>query len=232
MILKSLKYSQYTGTPNAWSLEGFELGHVNLVVGKNSTGKTKTLNVIKALADLVSGDQKLIFNSGSYEVYFNDTDNIQYFLSYENAKVKKEELIIETKEFLKRGDGGKGKIFASELNTDISFQSPENELACVTRRDSIQHPFFEKLYTWGKTTRHYCFGSSLGKDHLAVFIKKEKKDDLNLKDTNKVAAILKRGIDQYGDKMKKNIIADMNIIGYQLDDVGVCEIPGLIVESI
>lgn len=231
MILKSIKYSQYNNTPNAWTLERFELGKVNLVVGKNATGKTKTLNLIKGLADLLCGEIKLIFTSGCYEVIFHNNADIQYFLSYENSKIQKEELIVEGKKLLNRGAEGKGRIMAVELGTEMSFQSPENELACVTRRDSIQHPFFEDLYEWGKSTIHYPFGSSLGKDHFAIFVKKEKKNNVNIKDTSKVAAFLKRGIEKHGNVIKNKIIQDMNTIGYELNDVGVCAIPGMSIDS-
>lgn len=232
MILKSIKYSQYDNAPNAWTLEGFELGKVNLIVGKNATGKTKTLNIIKGLSDLLSGEIKLIFTSGCYEVLFQNTDDIKYFLSYENSKIQKEELIIEGKKLLNRGAEGKGRIMAVELGQEMSFQSPENELACVTRRDSIQHPFFEDLYEWGKSTTHYSFGSSLGKDHFAIFTKKDKKGDINIKETNKVAAFLKRGIEQHGNIIKNKIIEDMKVIGYTIDDVGVSAIPGFSIDNL
>ncbi len=231
MILKSIKYSQYENTSKSWILEEFELGKINLVVGKNATGKTKTLNIIKGLADLVCGDRKLIFNSGSYEARFCNDDEIQYFLSYENAKIQKELLIVAGEKLLSRGPEGKGTIKAIELGQEMSFQSPENELACVTRRDSIQHPFFESLYEWGKSTIHYQFGSSLGKDVLTLFVKKDKDLDVNIKDTGKVSVFLKKGIEKYGDIFKDNIISDMESINYHIEDVGLAVIHGILIND-
>lgn len=57
MILRSLRYSQHENTPNEWNIDSFNLGQINLIVGRNATGKTRTLNVIASLANLISGDQ-------------------------------------------------------------------------------------------------------------------------------------------------------------------------------
>ncbi len=55
MYLKSVKYSEYEDDTRAWFLEGLSLGAKNLIVGKNASGKTRTLNVISALANLLVG---------------------------------------------------------------------------------------------------------------------------------------------------------------------------------
>ena len=55
MQLKSISYAQFEGKPEEWSIKDFTFGDINLIVGKNATGKTRTLNIIKALGTLVSG---------------------------------------------------------------------------------------------------------------------------------------------------------------------------------
>ena len=55
MFLKSIKYTQFGGMPRLWKLEGCTLGNVNLIVGKNATGKSRILNIINGLANLLSG---------------------------------------------------------------------------------------------------------------------------------------------------------------------------------
>ncbi len=228
MILKDIKYSQYINRPEAWELEKFSLEQINLIVGKNATGKSRTLNIIAGLANLVSGDAKLIYRSGDYEVVFqNKKKVIKYILSYEDARVTKEELIIDKKHYLKRGKGGKGKILAIKLDREMEFQTPENELACVARRDSIQHPFFEDLYKWGKFLRHYYFGTQLGKDVFSVSAKGEEKEQ-NLKETNNVIYFFKKGLQKHGKAFTEQIKKEMKFIGYTIDEIGVGPVPGLI----
>jgi energy-coupling factor transporter ATP-binding protein EcfA2 len=234
MILKTLKYSQFAGKLKEWHIDEFNLGKINLIVGKNATGKSRLLNIIGNLANLVSGDVKLVFSSGDYKLLFNHNGNtIEYDLRYDKTKINKEELIIDGNSFLKRGKKGVGTIKAVELNiNNMKFQTPENELACVARRDSVQHPFFDDLFNWGKSFRHYYFGTPLGKDHYAIFIKSEKDKEFNLKDTNKVVGLFKKGVKKHGDSFTNQIIKEMDIIGYKIDKIGVSPIPGMFVEGV
>ncbi len=46
MLLKELKYSQFEGAPNEWKVEGASFDNINLIVGKNATGKSRLISVI------------------------------------------------------------------------------------------------------------------------------------------------------------------------------------------
>jgi hypothetical protein len=217
MKLKSIQYQEYDGQNNEWRLEGCVLNEINLMVGKNATGKTRTLNIILALTHLLSGELKPEPQSGSIQVTFEDNgQEIKYLLRYENQKVTQEQLIQNGKTLLQRGTDSKGKIFASELNTHIKFQPPSNELAVVTRRDAIQHPFLEKLYHWAKSARHFRFGTPMGQDHLALSEMPE--NEHNLKDFKQAVAIFKEGKTQYGKAYLQLIRQDMKEIGYELEE--------------
>lgn len=58
MRLKSLSYDELQGGAKGWSVSGFTLEPINLIVGKNATGKTRTLSVINFLGLLLSGTRK------------------------------------------------------------------------------------------------------------------------------------------------------------------------------
>ncbi len=77
---------------------------------------------------------------------------------------------------------------------DIEFQVPKNELACVAKRDQVQHPFLEPLIEWGKSLRIYRFGTTLGKNNLAIFDVEGAPNDINLKEADFVVAIFKKGV--------------------------------------
>ena len=83
MDIKTISYKEFVRTKRAWSLEKFELGKINLLVGKNATGKTRTLNIIGSLANLVSGYRPL-FQDGNYEVTFSNDLETEYILRYKN----------------------------------------------------------------------------------------------------------------------------------------------------
>lgn len=62
MFLKSLEYKEYENKPKYWHLNKFEIRKINLIVGTNATGKTRTLNLIGNLANLLAGEIKFNFN--------------------------------------------------------------------------------------------------------------------------------------------------------------------------
>jgi len=222
MQLESITYAQFEGKPEEWSITDFSFGNINLIVGKNATGKSRTLSIIQALGNLVSGDIKLQFKSGNYKALFNeDGEKLTYFLKYEKSKVIKEKLVIGSDTKLDRGPGGEGTIYAVKEKRDMKFQAPPSELACVNRRDSVQHPFFEDLHKWGKNLRSYLFGTPLGRDHYAVFRKDKEEEKLNLKDTKQTVAIFKKGQKKYSKELIDNIKTDMAKVGFNLDNITV-----------
>lgn len=232
MELESIDYIQNWDEPEKWSLEDFTPGKINLIVGKNATGKTRTLNIIGALGNLISGDGKLKFKSGNYKATFNKGNkNIIYYLTYEDSKVIKEKLIVNKKTMLDRKMGGKGKIYAQKQKELIDFQAPENQIVSVTRRDSVQHPFFEDLYNWGNKLRIYRFGTPLGKDHLAAFMESKEETELDLKNASQVVAIFRKGKKEYPRKFVEQIKRDMKFIGFELTNIELEPPKGLVVLS-
>lgn len=218
MRLISFDYSEYLGEPQEWSLVGLQLGARNLVVGKNSAGKSRAVSVIQALAQYLLGERPPSL-SGHYDVHFeHDGTNVHYVLSYAGLQVTFEQLRIDNKELLTRGAGGIGSIFAEQLNDSMQFQSPVELPAASTRRDSIQHPFLDLLHGWAISTRFYQFGSSLGKERLAIFVPNGTVVDE--RDQSQVAGILRNALRDYGDSFIASIKEDMGMVGYEIDSVG------------
>jgi len=124
----------------------------------------------------------------------------KYETGYEDGRIVREELVEDNKLLLQRGREGFGKIFANKLDAFIDFQPPSDELALAGRRDAIQHPFLSKYYEWGKSARHFRFGTPMGQDHLAVFRSDIAKKETDLKNTNQVVGIFHKGDVLFGDR--------------------------------
>jgi len=237
MFLESVEYTQFEGRPSEWKLEGCTLGDINLIVGQNATGKSRTLNVIARLADLLSGDHKLTYLSGNYKVIFdNKNAKVRYTLKYENSNVIEERLDIDSQNRLWRGKDGIGEIYYEKEEKLLEFQTPPNELAVVARRDSIQHPFLQNLYDWGKSVRQYLFGTQLGKDQWLLVTQdkdKAKADQqiLNLKDPNTVVAIFREGQKKFSNRFTDTIIRDMGIIGYELKEINTATPHSIVIQG-
>ena len=121
MRLKSVSYSESLGDLKEWSISNFTLEHINLVVGKNAAGKTRTLNVLSGLGKLLSGRQKPSeLTYGSFDVTFEHNDHIlKYILQISDHKVVFESFADGENILLERGEGGKGYIFHERENKKL-----------------------------------------------------------------------------------------------------------------
>jgi energy-coupling factor transporter ATP-binding protein EcfA2 len=221
MRLKSIDYSQFLGTDREWTLQGLTLGPMNLVVGKNATGKTRVLTIINALGKLVSGRQKPSeLTTGTFRTTFEHEGHLlHYVLDCRERKVVTEEFRDGERTLLRRAVGGAGEIFHEKENKMQEFQTPETEAAVVARRDTIQHSFLEPLGEWGARVRHYEFGDKMGRVHIALLVKGALEPDPT--DVNAVIALFRKGVKDFPDRFAESVKNDMNRVGYQIEQVGV-----------
>ena len=100
MILQKFDYFEFANEPKTWSLSGMILGNINLVVGKNATGKTKTLTKIAWLGNILAEKQPQLPDSANYDAEFSDGGNIY------RCKLNVSQQKIQFQEF----DGGREKF--------------------------------------------------------------------------------------------------------------------------
>lgn len=220
MRLQSVYFSENEGGKQEWVLEGLTLGAINLIVGKNSSGKSRALNVISALANFLMRSRPLS-GSLSFSCQFeHDGKAYQYLFNVVEQNVLSEKLIIDDVVYLDRGEGGIGTIKAEAMNfAEIRFQTPTNELAAASRRDSIQHSFLEPLYEWASSLRHYHFGSSLGKESYTLFHSAGQKVDE--RDENAAVGIFRDGKKEYPEEFLAAVLKDMASIDYHLESIDI-----------
>ena len=115
MRLTYIKYGQCQDDDRKWVIDGLHLGPINLLVGKNASGKSRTLAIINILAKLFSGDIKISFQSAHFNASFKDgLDVLHYELEVKNRQVIKEEFIVNAEVLMSRSVGGRGDIFAAK----------------------------------------------------------------------------------------------------------------------
>lgn len=219
MRLKSVSYSEFLGEQKEWSISDFTLEPINLVVGKNATGKTRTLNVLSGLGNLLSGRQRPSeLNSGSFDVAFEHDEHIlKYILKILDHKVIFESFTNGEDVLLERGEGGKGSIWHEDEKRSLKFQTPETDAAVVARRDAIQHAFLSPLSDWGSGLRYYSFGDTMGRNTISFLVDGGPPPDPT--NPNEVIGLFRKGIKQYPNVFKDSIIKAMNDIGYDIEDI-------------
>ena len=229
MKLSRISYIESKGLAEEWKTVDCTFDDVNLIVGKNASGKSRTLNVLKGLSDLLSLSNELQYSSGSYEVEFKEkTSTFCYYLEYENNEVTSEKLSIDGKIVLDRTSDGKGKIRLEETGDPLAFQTGVKHVAAVSKRDPIQHPFLEKLNQWGNGLFKYDFGTHLGKDMIGLATSGSNvvSGEPNLKNTQNAVAIFVKGKKKYGKSFIDTIISDMKDIGYDLTEIDTSTLTG------
>jgi energy-coupling factor transporter ATP-binding protein EcfA2 len=228
MRLTELTFSEFEGEPREWKLDTTSFGNTNLIVGKNATGKTRLLNVISGLAKLLSGKRADLYDSGCYSVKFeSEKHSFVYELKINAFNVELERFDRDGDTLLERGKSGEGEIEAIELGKKIRFQTPPSQLAAVSRRDSIQHPFFDELYEWAISVKHFLFGSEFGRNFFVSPKKNETdsvRNDDEITDPNYVIGIFQRGLDRHGNDFKEGVLKDFATLGYDCSDVSIVNI--------
>ena len=225
--LRSVKYRELQGKERAWSLDELALGSINLLVGKNATGKTRVITIIDNLANCFLREGNLAFHEGGYDVEFTDGETItRYELVVEDGKVKRERLTVNSDEKLVR-DSRLMKIWADELGQRISMHPSDTQIAAVARRDDLQHPFLNPLHDWANTVRVYHFGARLGKDSFCLTVDNsagnvvsnlQKQND---RDEDAIVATYRKARIEFGERYDQAVISDMNSLGYRLSAVDV-----------
>ncbi len=90
MFLSSVRYKEYEGQDQEWALDDLSLGAINLLVGKNATGKSRCLNVIDNIAKVLTGSAPVPLVPAEYTLTLcNDDERLTYhFRSNADAVVE------------------------------------------------------------------------------------------------------------------------------------------------
>lgn len=206
MIIKALKYTRYAGEPRQWSIIGNNddyayFDNTNLLVGKNSSGKSRTLDVIKEIAKLVSDKTTLLdiaCKTETFDLKFED-DGMQYdyFLDFKDTKILTETLYIDGNKVLDRST----KEIAELKNKPVSFSIEDHVLAISLKNDKGDC-YFPALISWGESLRNYLFNNETEKRKLDKAIGQQGSEFVNMLVQTFCKAKLKFG-KEYLSEVKK-----------------------------
>ncbi|WP_304523247.1 ATP-binding protein, partial [Bacteroides acidifaciens] len=148
-----MKLTQFTYRGKDWRLASpINLQEVNLLVGKNAVGKSRTIralgNVLLFLMQLSERNTLDIFRS---ELLFEDeNDSISYEFRLKGADVVYESLKVNGETLLSRNENGTN-LCGESINPPVS------KLTLHVRRDVVQYPFIEKIMLWAEHACGLCF---------------------------------------------------------------------------
>lgn len=147
MILRSFKFL----TPH-WSVDNLSLSEFNLIVGKNSVGKSRTLKALEQVLDIISQKKSItLFSDFSSEIELSDGQKfISLQFSIENRVVKSEVLKIN-------GDIIISRNFDEAFIENEQVFPPKDMLLFHVRRDVKRYPLIETLIKWSESAIMHSF---------------------------------------------------------------------------
>ncbi|MBK9577501.1 MAG: ATP-binding protein [Fibrobacteres bacterium] len=221
MFLKEISYSEFNNEPRYWELKNAKLNDINLIVGKNASGKSRTLNVISGLSNTLMSPI-IAVDAGSYMAKFINSKNKEIILALDirDGKVIKESLRIDNVDYIKREPDGTGEIRSAASNSFVKFKIPLNELVLL-RKDEIQFPYLYELYSWAANCRLFRFSKDSEKNTYATVMQNKIPDLVNVKDTDKTIAMLNHGIAKFKNDFFDKIISGMRDVGYDIESVDI-----------
>ncbi|RLD88996.1 MAG: hypothetical protein DRJ29_16855 [Bacteroidetes bacterium] len=223
MHLRKFSFRENAGQNIEWLIDNVSLGETNLVVGKNSSGKTRTLNALSDLVNMIRGKGTSASGPVSYELLFRNSEEIlKYELAYDQETIKNERLYVGEELVLERGEGGNGKIKYESTPGSIflEFEIPHDQLACYAKRDRLQHPFIELIYGWAISLRRFDFSGDLGKSRYALKSSFEAKEVDWTDTTSSLVPAITVAEEEY-PQFQELVLKDMRQIGYDLKEFGV-----------
>lgn len=221
MILTSLKYSRFEGEPREWRLvekegrgkTGRMFGNINLLVGKNASGKSRTLSAIREIARLLSGKISIegtLYPTERYEITFKNSKlEGRYILSYRKRAIVEE--IYELN----------GEVMFNRAEGKFVDKSALEDQTSLLARYKIDHGVYssQALIDWADNLRDFQFTNQQEKDNLVKDYSKIEHGSKGRNNLNSIIYYFNRGVSQFGDSFTKEVIKCMKQIGYSISDI-------------
>lgn len=158
MILRSFSFST-----KDWSLENLTLGKANLIVGKNSSGKSKALHALGRVVALLTqktsvGDSE---DLAARLVLVDQEDTIDFSIIVKDHRVAHEALMLNGVYIVER-TAGEASISGETVSP------PDDMLLMHVRRDVRKYPVLEKIIKWSEKAviRSFTDQISLSREEL------------------------------------------------------------------
>ncbi len=196
---------------NHWWLKKLELNNINLIIGKNAAGKSRSIQVIDIFAKMITQKRKIAWGYWNF-LFLKGEDKIRYKVDCTTIdNVSKEKLYINNKLVLERTENST-KIFSNKKDSFEEIFPPKDKLTLHVRRDRVEYPFFEDLIDWAESSFGFKFGSIYGKELL-------RHTNELLTNVDDIPTLF----NQLNTVSTKKVIVDLQEIGYNISKIYVKE---------
>ena len=151
MILTSFKYQAFN-----WFLSGLNhLGPSNLIVGSNSSGKSRTLHALDYATAFISMKptmkNEVVFEAEfSFEINSDTKSRLDYSFKYRIDRILEEKMVYEGRTIIDRTPD-------KAILQEETINPPEDKLIVQVRRDKTAYPEIEMLMEWAERVTYISF---------------------------------------------------------------------------
>lgn len=232
MIIESIKYTRYEGTPLEWSIEDKNkepaiFGNINLLVGKNSVGKSRIITVLNNISLLLS--EKLSITDHRYPSFMyylslkEDCIRYEYCIEVSDFAIINESLKIDGIEKYNRQ---KDLIFSKKTKKNESLTLKEGQLITSLRNQCEDFPYINEIFEWSNALKCYTFTNQFEKNTLLDQLEDHNQllsqNNLNI---DNIITLFSIGKQKFGNDFIDPIISDMQQIGYEINDIDLLKHP-------
>lgn len=223
MLISNLNFIEERDTEKSWEIKDVNFNLLNLIVGVNATGKTRMLNVLTYLAEILLKKMPLMpgVKSANFKVKLSDgTDNYNYELEIQESEVIKEKLRRNDMLLIDRGIE-RGQIKSETTSQMSEYNPPHNALTIHARRNEKEYSYLEKILEWAENFYRFDFSGAAPQN-----IPHSPLQGIQFKGLADVQLLIK---ELMGDETLNSIGDDFSNIGYPIDKIGLKEMnfPGI-----
>lgn len=151
MVVTSFDYHEYN-----WDLASVPFGDLNLIVGKNAVGKSKTLAALVQVAKIIKGGISGVYLSHQCKMVFrlNENDELEYYYKIGNNKEIELEYLRKGEEVILYRKGSEAQI-----RDEDPINPPANKLCVQSWRDTEKYPEFEVIMQWAEQIKGFSFSN-------------------------------------------------------------------------
>lgn len=211
-----MKIRSLTYIDSGWELNNLRLGTVNLIVGKNSAGKTRTLQTIDLLVKMIT--QKRDLNWGGewnvvFENFKKEEIRYQFSTSYQSPGVTFEKMFLNGQLMINRSKRDKDQVkIRNVVNNRFELIAPPDEKLIIhTNRDVKKYPYLEDIADWAEQSYGFKFGN------ISPYSLLNKQEYDLLTAVEDIPALFTA----LGKEDKAQIISDFNGVGYDISEITV-----------
>jgi AAA15 family ATPase/GTPase len=217
MQLTKISYIDASG----WDLQDLELSNLNLIVGKNGTGKSRTLAAIETFVHILRESyylgQHTKEDSSNIVIEIEFLNKASQKVEYTIVREKKEDntwkiieiLDIDSKSIIVTTSGNNDNEYNNRAtlknyltNEFDEINAPSNKLLIHTQSDPQKYPYLDELAKWAETYKTFKFGDLGVGDNIAIMAK--------------TAPDYYAQINEAG---QESILTTMQSIGYSLSEI-------------